>query len=226
MLSAFSERQQALLQQLLQERSGLTVDGLAQRLDISRTAVNQHLASLMQNGFVAAGESRKTGGRPQRVYALTDRGHHLFPKQYSWFSSLMINSMKEEFGSEATARYLRKIAAHLVEDMHPPGKDISEPERLTILVEVMNELAYEAAPAADPAHPGDLMIEAKNCVYHDLAREHPEVCQFDLELLSRFMGMDVTQEECMLRGGQSCRFRFLQQSREGIEEGIARLPRD
>lgn len=214
MLSAFSERQQALLQQLLRERNGLTVDALAQHLGISRTAVNQHLASLMNNGFVAAGESRKTGGRPERIYILTERGHHLFPKQYSWFSSLMINSMKEEFGSEATARYLRKVAAQLVDSMHPPGEEVPEAQRLAALLETMNDLAYEAAPASDASHPGDLMIEAKNCVYHDLAREHPEVCQFDLELLRRFMHLDVTQEECMLRGGRSCRFRFLKQAAE------------
>jgi predicted ArsR family transcriptional regulator len=68
------------------------------------------------------------------------------------------------------------------------------------------------------------MIEAKNCVYHELARAHPEVCQFDLELLSRFMGMDVTQEECMLRGGQSCRFRFLKQTPDDRAEMQAEAP--
>lgn len=72
----------------------------------------------------------------------------------------------------------------------------------------MNELAYQARCIEDGSR-----IEAKNCVYHDLAHEFPEVCQFDLQLLAELMGRDFTQvehEECMARGGNACRFRFLQ----------------
>jgi len=45
-------------------------------------------------------------------------------------------------------------------------------------------------------------------VFHDLARKNPEVCQFDLALLSTFADSKVDHEECMAKGGNVCRFKF------------------
>ena len=52
------------------------------------------------------------------------------------------------------------------------------------------------------------MIDARNCVYHHLAAEHPEVCELDLALLSSLLGGKIEHVECMVRGGASCRFRL------------------
>ncbi len=38
--------------------------------------------------------------------------------------------------------------------------------------------------------------------------KNPEVCQFDLSLLSGLTGSKVDLDECMARGGHVCRFRF------------------
>jgi predicted ArsR family transcriptional regulator len=52
------------------------------------------------------------------------------------------------------------------------------------------------------------MIEATNCVFHHLATRFPEVCHFDLALLSTFVGRPVVHDECIVRGGHVCRFSF------------------
>jgi predicted ArsR family transcriptional regulator len=52
-------------------------------------------------------------------------------------------------------------------------------------------------------------IEADNCVFHELALRNREVCNFDLALMSGFTGQRVELHECMARGGQVCRFRFM-----------------
>ena len=211
MLAIIGERQRQLLTLLLLNKGGMTVDEIAQSLDITRTAVNQHLASLERDGYVHPVDLQKTAGRPGRVYGLTQRGDELFPKQYSWFSSLMLKNLKEELGSEGLGRYLRKIAAQLASELLPRVQGKSESERLSEIVLIMNELAYQARRVEEEAASESPRIEAKNCVYHDLAREHPEVCQFDLELLAGLMGRDISQinhEECMVRGGHACRFRI------------------
>ncbi|MFA5530713.1 MAG: hypothetical protein WDA11_08600 [Thiohalomonadaceae bacterium] len=77
-------------------------------------------------------------------------------------------------------------------------------QRLARLLDTMNRLHYQARPDTSRG----LGITASNCVYHDLVREHPEVCEFDLELLSTFMDMDVEHVECTARGGRVCRFAF------------------
>jgi predicted ArsR family transcriptional regulator len=217
MLAIIGERQRQLLTLLLLNKGGMTVDEIAQSLEITRTAVNQHLAAMERDGYVHPVDLQKTAGRPGRVYGLTQRGNDLFPKQYSWFSSLMLKALKEELGSEGLARYLRKIAAGLASELLPRVQGKSDTERLSEIVLIMNELAYQARRLGEESTSESPRIEAKNCVYHDLARDHPEVCQFDLQLLAGLMGRDMTQvdhEECMVRGGQACRFRFRQESQK------------
>src|ERR1051325_11278587 len=82
--------QQAVLDHLLQQKAGATLEELVAAVGLSRTAVNQHLVSLEKSGHVQKAAPRKTGGRPQHVYVLTELGANLFPKQYSWFSKMLI----------------------------------------------------------------------------------------------------------------------------------------
>jgi predicted ArsR family transcriptional regulator len=68
------------------------------------------------------------------------------------------------------------------------------------------ELGYDARIGPDAG--GMPTIEADNCIFHELAMKNPEVCRFDLALLSGFSGSKAELTECMARGGHVCRFRF------------------
>ena len=46
MIEKFESRQHQVLALLQQHKAGVTIEELVTRLDISRTAVNQHIASL------------------------------------------------------------------------------------------------------------------------------------------------------------------------------------
>ncbi|MCK7509177.1 MAG: hypothetical protein MZV70_37470 [Desulfobacterales bacterium] len=67
-------------------------------------------------------------------------------------------------------------------------------------------------------------IEASNCVFHHLAAQYPEVCRFDLALLAAFVGTPVEHQECVVRGGQVCRFGFRPAAPLAVSSG-ARLVR-
>src|SRR5450631_3632303 len=135
------DTQQKLLSKLLEAKAGLTVDELAGEIDITRSAVKQHLTGMERSGYVQH-TSSKSVGRPRFLYTLTESG----------------------------------IAARVTS----PGKGEKLPR-----------------------------IECKNCVFHDLSKDYIEVCQFDLGFLSGLMGAPIEHQECMQRGGQACRFRFL-----------------
>ena len=45
------------------------------------------------------------------------------------------------------------------------------------LAQRLDGLGYEAVPAR---HGDEWQVEAFNCVFHALARQHPQVCKFDL----------------------------------------------
>jgi predicted ArsR family transcriptional regulator len=70
----------------------------------------------------------------------------------------------------------------------------------------MDQLGYNAraAVASDRAP----VIEADNCVFHELAMKNPDICQFDLAMMGTLTDSKVDHQECMARGGNICRFKF------------------
>lgn len=201
--------QQAVLDHLLEHKSGATLDELASAIGLSRTAVNQHLISLESAGHVQKTTPRKSGGRPQHVYVLTEGGANLFPKQYSWFSKMLIQTLREQIGDEKVSQYMYDLGVSLSASLIPRLVGKNRAERIDEIVKIMNETGF-IARTIDPATPGKHpRVECKNCVYHDLSKDFPEVCRFDIGFLSGLMGAEVEHQSCMQRGGEACRFRFI-----------------
>jgi predicted ArsR family transcriptional regulator len=200
--------QQEVLNQLLENRSGVTVDELIASVGLSRTAINQHLMTLEGAGYVRKGTPRKSGGRPQQVYLLTEEGANLFPKQYSWFSKLLIQTLREQLGEEKVSQYMYDLGVRLSANLIPRLVGKNRSERITELVKIMNETGFVAKMIAPEGSDKLARVECKNCVYHDLSKDYPEVCRFDIGFLSGLTGAEIEHQSCMQRGGNACRFRF------------------
>jgi DeoR family suf operon transcriptional repressor len=205
-----SDSQQAVLNHLLEHRLGASLDELVSAVGLSRTAVNQHLIALENAGHISKAASRKTGGRPQHVYVLTDSGTNLlFPKQYSWFSKMLIDTLRQQVGPEQVSQFMYDLGVKLSAGLIPRLVGKNRTERIDEIVKIMNETGF-VAKTVDPPEAGKLpRVECKNCVYHDLSKDYPEVCRFDIGFLSGLMGAEVEHQSCMQRGGEACRFRFI-----------------
>jgi len=207
MLEAFGDTQKNILSALRDRKDGLTADQLADHVSVTRTAIRQHMQALEQLGYTQQASQRETGGRPAILYKLSDKGFDLFPKQYGWFSELMLQSLRNAGGSAALEERMRDMGRAVALSLAPSLVGKSEAEKVEAVVAVMNQLAYEAklVPMADSQ--AGRGIEATNCVYHALASKFPEVCELDRELLRGLLG-EVDHQTCMVRGGASCRFAF------------------
>ena len=208
MAEMYRERRRLLLRHLLRHKSGASVDELAQALGVTRTAVRQHLSASMRDGLVARGKDRASGGRPHQLYVLTDAGKEEFPRHYAWFAQLLVEAISDEHGVAGLRTRLGRIAAAVVGDLKRRMPEVgSRRERVKQLASLMDELGYDAHTSRDLG--GAPTIEADNCVFHELAKKNPVVCQFDLALLSAYTHSKVDLHECMARGGHVCRFQFL-----------------
>jgi DeoR family transcriptional regulator, suf operon transcriptional repressor len=203
-VQTLGERQQAMLRLLLQEKEGLTVDQLVAHLSITRTAVRQHLAALERDGYIHKDGLKITGGRPGFLYSLTAAGAEIFPKQYAWFSALLLQRLRQQLGHEGLVRFMRDLAAGVAAGLGPRVDGRGPEARVMELVLIMNDLGYDARTPGAKGAP--LSIVATNCVYHQLAEAFPEVCEFDLGLLELVAQLRVRHTECMVRGGRVCRF--------------------
>jgi predicted ArsR family transcriptional regulator len=211
MAELFGESRKQVLRHLLRNKSGATVDELARAVGVTRTAVRQHLSSLMRDELVAPGDARPSGGRPKRLFVLTDGGKEAFPRHYSWFAQLLVEAITKEHGASGLRTRLGRIAAAVVTQLRQRAPaSASRRERIEQLATVMDELGYDARAIQSPGSAPT--IEADNCVFHELATKHPEICHFDLALLSGYTGNKVELNECMAHGGHVCRFRFTPRS--------------
>ncbi|MGE5621823.1 MAG: helix-turn-helix transcriptional regulator [Bacillota bacterium] len=207
MLEILGARQKELLRLLLKNKSGMTADELSEGLHITRNAARQHLASLETDRLVEKGATRPSGGRPEQLYRLTDKGRELFPRHYSWFAELLIESIKATAGEDGLRERLREMGEQVANQLRNQNPELATPEeKVQKLSAIMEQLGYNAS---HDIHAGaDPVIEADNCIFHHLATRNPDVCQFDLALMSAFTGREVDHQECMAKNGNVCRFRL------------------
>jgi predicted ArsR family transcriptional regulator len=206
MLQKISSRQHQILEHLLESRNGLSVDELAKALDISRTGVQQHFVVLERDGYIRKSTLNKTAGRPVTIYVITDKGNNYFPKQYAWFSELILSDLQQEIGPERFKAYMQKLGSKLADKLRGKfeGKNLNE--RVDELASVMTDLGFQVKVDMESQTESPNM-EAYNCIYHDLAQKHHEICEFDLALMSSLLDKEVEQLSCMAKGDCNCSFR-------------------
>jgi predicted ArsR family transcriptional regulator len=206
MLEIMGIRQKELLKLLLKNKAGMTADELSAQLEITRNAVRQHLAALENDGLVKKGITRASGGRPEQLYVLTDKGNECFPRHYAWFAQLLIESVQQDAGADGLNERLSSMGALVGKQLRTQHPElVNRGEKIQKLAEIMEQLGYNASSSS-----GDktAVLEADNCVFHTLALANPNICQFDLALLAAFTDSAVDHQECMAKGGNICRFKF------------------
>lgn len=187
---------------LLEHKDGLSVDQLAARLGITRTAIREHLSGLERDRLIGQGTSRpSTGGRPSRPYVLTEQGHALFPKHYALLARLLIEELATR-GEDDVGEALGAMGGRLAIRMKGEVEGRTLAERGASVARLMSQLGYEAAfrEGDEPA------IEALNCVYHDLAAGNPAICALDLALIGGLAEAEVEHRSCMALGDNACTF--------------------
>lgn len=205
-LSTIGQRQQLLLKAIQRSEVGLTADALAKELLISRNAVIQHIASLEGNGLIENSSLSSTGGRPSRLYTLTDRGQELFPRHYALFSNLLVSWIRQKLGDKKLKSGLIDLGKQIAREYQGRVDSHSTlTNKVSEVTNIMQELGYDASLGKKTGNTSEIV--ASNCVFHKLAEEYQDICQLDLSLMSTLLNADIEHKECMVRGGQCCRFK-------------------
>ena len=209
MITQTGPRQDQILTLLLNSSAGMSIDEIAAQLDISRNAVKQHLVGLEKQLLVQEAALNSTGGRPARSYTLTEKGINHFPKQYAWFCSLLLSELAGELSPEQLENKMWQMGFKLANSLAPQFSQQSTQQKLTALVDLMQSLGYHAELEQIEEQ---FTIKALNCVYHDLAQQHPELCQFDQALIATLLEQPIQQTQCMAKQDCACRFKVSAQS--------------
>jgi predicted ArsR family transcriptional regulator len=175
--------------ELLKRNGQLTVAQLHEILDVSRVAVRRHLEALQAEGLVRQTTRALGRGRPAHLYALTEAGHELFPRNYQQLASQLLEAALAELGPAAVERLFahrrRALARHYAE--RTSGRDLEE---LAVeLASIQDENGYMAR--CEPAGEGRYVVREHNCTISGVARTHPSACKNELALFRQLAGPDV-----------------------------------
>src|SRR6266508_91151 len=100
---------------LLKRNGPQTVAQLGAALRKSGAGVRRHLEELEQLGLVQQTSRSQGRGRPAYVYALTEMGHDLFPRNYHQLVAQLLEAAATELGPSAVERLFNHRQQELAE---------------------------------------------------------------------------------------------------------------
>jgi predicted ArsR family transcriptional regulator len=188
---------------ILKERSQATVDELSQELGLTAVTVRHHLDILRGEGYVAAPivRRRKTPGRPQYAYILTEKADAFFPKRYDQLTSLMFDELRSCLSAAEVDQMMERIGERIASQVTFSDADDFE-ARLAATVEFLDGMGYMAR--WERRDDGDYWLHIANCPYEQVASQHDEVCTMDLRMLTHLLGRSPRRISWTARGDHQC----------------------
>jgi DeoR family transcriptional regulator, suf operon transcriptional repressor len=191
-----------ILQTLLRHPK-VTINELAEAVEINPISVRHHLTNLQMEGLIEAEEVRHGVGRPRLVYSLTQDGMERFPTKYLRLTTRLLAQMKETMPAPVVAKLFNQIAEDLASEYSSQIQGLSMEERLEFVKEL---LAQEGFTVEWEKKGSEYQIHEISCPYYQIGVAHPEVCTVDQTLISKMLALPASKVQCILDGGSHCTY--------------------
>jgi predicted ArsR family transcriptional regulator len=191
---------------LLKHHGALTVEQLAQELEVSKVCVRRHLNLLESDGLIEYEQQHLERGRPRFVYRLSEKASCLFPRSYDEFAKEVLTQLRRAYGEEAVQRVLQGRADELILELQKQLAGLNLDERVKKLVKVISEKGYLAE--ARKQKDGSFRLRQRNCPTEKVATSYPLVCEQELRVYGEALGCQVTRDCRIVDGATMCEFRI------------------
>lgn len=198
------ETRQLILEHL-KEQGPATVDQLAQVVGLTAVTVRHHLDILHAEGLVTDPliRHRTSPGRPQYVYALTEKATLHFPKNYDHLAEKIVEEIKVAATPQTVNLIFEGVADRLAAGAPAPMAGEPMTERLERAVTFLNQHGYVARWEATTE---GYLLHTSNCPYEALAPHHPELCKMDIKLVQNLLGAIPQPVGRLVDGAASCAY--------------------
>ena len=181
-----------------------TADELAVRLDISTSAVRQHLSALRSAGLIAAERERGQPGRPADHYHATEAAEPLFVGNDARLSIEILEQVEEE-DPELVARIFDRRRQRLVERARDRVSGRPIDERIDIVAELLDEQGY-LADFEEVEH-GHYRINLHSCAIWTVASRYRQACTAELDFIRDLLpDTDVDRISHKTDGAHACAY--------------------
>jgi len=194
-----------LILEYLKEHGQATVDQLAKVVGLTAVTVRHHLDILHAEGLVTDPliRHRTSPGRPQYVYALTEKATLHFPKNYDHLAEKIVEEIKIATTPQTVNLIFEGVADRLADGAPKPIEGEPIQERLDRAVAFLNQHGYVARWEATPE---GYLLHTSNCPYEALAPNHPELCKMDIKLVQNLLGTIPQPVSRLVEGAASCAY--------------------
>jgi predicted ArsR family transcriptional regulator len=178
---------------LLKCSTGMSVNELAGRLNMSYMGVKQHCVELEKKGYLDTWRRPKKVGRPEKVYRLTTKVDPMFPHLDNELNMEILEATDRIYGPNAAEKLLFSYFQSKGERFMPKVKGDSPEERTTSLARLRSQEGHLSECETDPS--GQLrMVEYHSPLMH-LAKTYPTVVRMEQQMIERLIGARVNRSE-------------------------------
>jgi predicted ArsR family transcriptional regulator len=192
---------------LLKINGAMSVEQLAQSLDVSKVCVRRHLGLLESDGIVAFDQEKHERGRPRFMYRLTEKARCLFPHLYDEFAKEVLVHLQRQFGDDALLKVLSARADELIAQLKEQLAELSFDERVRELTKVVNAKGYLAETRK--MKDGSYRLRQRNCPTENVAVAYPHVCEEEIRVYREALGCEIIRECRIADGAQQCEYRIV-----------------
>lgn len=171
-------------------------------MHLTDNAIRTHIATLERDGIVEQVDTqRDTGGKPARVYGLTDEGEELFPKAYALVLGELVEEIARDEGWDRATALLEAVGRRAASGAASPA---DRERRVATAAAALRSLGGEVE-VQRTEH--GYALQGYGCPLSAVTAKRPQVCALARALVEEITGQPVT--ECCARNGRPrCRFRI------------------
>lgn len=188
----------------LRKRGEARAEELSAELDITVSAVRQHLQSLAAADLVAHREERPGPGRPRHVYRLAPAAEALFPRSYGELTVELLDYIGDE-DPDLVARAFERRRRARVERTRERLAGLDFDARVAEVARVLDEDGYLADH--ERRDDGTYRIVEHNCAILAVAQRYGHACGAEIAFLREVLpDADVTRISHILTGAHACAY--------------------
>ena len=176
------------------DRKARSVDDVAKEAGVHRSVAFDHLERLVALGYLEVARRRGLPGKPAKLYRLTagpvQISHPM--RRYDVLAEALARSVAQSSGGEEAIRDAGRALGRSLGRPHPSSMNAA--------LEPMVELGAEYEVEQDDS------IVCLNCLFAEVCRRVPEICEFHAGVIEGLSGEGVTVESLGFRGPGGCAY--------------------
>lgn len=193
---------------LIKREGILSIDGLVDRMELSKTTLREHLLQMERDGYVERDYLRSGPGRPSLQYRLTPKGNSFFPSAEPTLLREMISYLKHQGKEETVENFFEKFWEDRLQKTRERMAETSagDPEeRMDVLMEMLEEEGFMPEFEINEEEES-VRVKECNCPFSEAVKETRLPCKLEEMFYKKLFNQKAERITYIAEGDHSCTY--------------------